>query len=160
MHNLEIVVDEWIVHYLSDKTKSCEVRQFIDKLIEKCDKILIPHGSKLERKIWELPKLSANFPARIRDNTKRFFSGIVKNSDKCRFVELSNSSVGTPLETMLEPIPHDDRYLIATALMMSVKVIVTTDQRLIDIVSPIPELERIGLKIQLLDEFLTEYLES
>jgi predicted nucleic acid-binding protein len=149
---MNITINEWIFHYISDQEKSELVHSFLQKLLEKCDKIVLKRSSPLMEKIWKLSKVSQYWEPKRRLLAKFFINSFIKNSYKC--VILENHEIPEIPQQLLSIIPSDDIYLIETAYATEDKFILTTDQKLQTILSPYHE-----FKIELVETFLLKYLQ-
>jgi hypothetical protein len=147
---VEITIDEWIVHFLSEKNKREIALDFLNKVHRKCDRLVTVRGGSLDQKIWNMAKISQNWDIEGRIIAKWFMSDFRNNSKK--FLVLEEPDL-EPLPPGLEhEIPEDDVYLAKTAVSTSDHLIVTTDTRLKERLSG-----RIELTIRLVDEFLKTY---
>jgi len=148
---MEITVDEWIVHFISWSQKREVAVKFLEKIHQKCDKLVTMRGKALDEKIWNMAKSSQSWDIGSRRLVKWFMGEFRNNPNKFRvFEELNMGQLPADLE---REIPEDDLYLIKTALCTSDHLIVTTDGRLKDKLSG-----RSELIIRLVDEFLETYI--
>ncbi|PUA34285.1 MAG: hypothetical protein B9J98_00075 [Candidatus Terraquivivens tikiterensis] len=148
---MKITVDEWICHYLSDRERLELISKFLQKMEEKCDKIVVKRGSKLMSKIWNISKESQYWELERRLLAKHFFNSFIKNSNKCEILEEHEIP---PMPTGLaQLVPKDDHYLVQTALATEDKFILTTDEKLYKIIS-----SHSSIKIELVESFLSKYL--
>lgn len=146
---MEITLDEWIVHYLSDPQKRELAFEFLDKILKKCDRFVTIEGEALDQKIWKMAKKSGNWDPVGRSIVKWFMASFRQNSEKFRLLKKSKT---TPLPPELERnTPPDDLYLIKAAITTS-SFILTTDERLKEKLS-----HRKDLAIRIVDEFLRNY---
>jgi len=147
---MEITADEWIVHFINESEKREIAIKFLEKIHQKCDKLVAIRGEALDQKIWDMAKSSQGWDVAGRRLAKWFMRVFRNNSDKFRTLEESDIE---PLSPDLENgIPNDDIYLVKTAMCTSDRLIVTTDGRLKDRLSG-----RQDLIVRLVDEFLEEY---
>jgi len=146
---MEIVIDEWIVHFISDPQKREVVREFLKKVLEKCDRFVTVRGEGLDRKIWRMVKESGQWEPESRELVKKFMARFRHNSKKFRILEGPNMR---PVPSELKrKTPSDDLYLVKAALSTG-GFILTTDYRLKEKLSQEQE-----LTIHLVDEFLGQY---
>ncbi|MEW6620289.1 MAG: hypothetical protein AB1422_13310 [bacterium] len=150
---LNIVIDEWIIHFISPKESTPEkqkiVFEFLQKVFEKCDKFVIIKGGKLEKKIWGIAKESGNWRPEIRSLVKNFIYQFRTNSKKFEILEENNL---IPLSSeLIQETPEDDLYLVKAAISTK-SCILTTDNRLKE-----KMVSRKELSIYLVDEFLKNY---
>jgi len=147
---MEITVDEWIVHFIYESQKREVVAKFLEKIRQKCDKLVTIRGEALDQKIWNMAKISQSWDIGGITLVKWFMREFRNNPNKFRVIEKINIK---PLSADLErEIPEDDLYLVKTAMSTSDHLIVTTDVRLREKLSRRPE-----LSVQLIDEFLEVY---
>lgn len=149
---MEITVDDWIVHFIaqSDLQKRKDVLRFLEKLFQKCDKLVAVKGGGLMQKIWQMSKESGDWDVASRSLAKYFFRSFLANSNKFLILEESNLK---PLSKELEQeTPPDDLYLVKAAINTTDRFILTTDDRLKEKLS-----HRQELTIRLMDEFLPQY---
>jgi len=147
---MEITVDEWIVHFIYESQKREVAVKFLEKIHQKCDKLVAIRGEALDQKIWDMAKSSQNWDIGGRRLAKWFMRVFRNNSNKFRTLEELNME---PLSVDFErEIPDDDRYLVKTAMCTSDKLIVTTDGKLKERLSGRQE-----LIVRLVDEFLEAY---
>ncbi|MEW6606158.1 MAG: hypothetical protein AB1414_01720 [bacterium] len=150
---MNIVIDEWMIHFISPKESTPEkqkmVFEFLQKVFKKCDKFVTMRGGKLEKKIWWIAKESSNWRPEIRSVVKNFINQFWLNSKKFWLLE-ENNLIPLSLEVR-QKIPEDDLYLIKVAISTK-SCILTTDNRLKEKMASQKE-----LSIYLVDEFLKNY---
>jgi hypothetical protein len=145
---MKITINEWIFHYISSQEKSKLVYRFLQKLWEKCDKIVLKRSSPLMKKIWRLSKDCQYWEPERRTLAKYFINSFIKNPHKC--VILENHEIRAIPQQLLSVIPSDDIYLVETAYTTEDKFILTTDQKLQNILSSYCE-----FKVELVERFLS-----
>lgn len=146
---VEIIVDEWIVHYMSNSENRGKIFQFLRKLLEKCDRFVTIRGEGLDQKIWKMAKRSAYWSPESRNLVKWFMANFRTNSKKFLIIEESET---VPLSPDLnQKTPSDDKYLVKAALTTG-GCILTTDSKLKEILSDWKE-----LKVYMADEFIDQY---
>lgn len=152
---MEIIVNEWLLDYLcphTDANKTKSVARFLNALLEKCDKIVIRNPSPFIKKFYKYMKQYQS------DNEcKKRFSRLNQlffyNYDKTIIVD--DRDIGKlPPETEGK-IPPKDKYLVELAYFSKDKILVTTDNRLKEILEVAPE-----IKVHLFEEFINNYLSS
>jgi len=147
---MEITIDEWIVHFISEPQKREVAVKFLEKIHQKCDKLVTIRGGALDQKIWTMAKSSQSWDAEGRKLVKWFMWEFRNNSNKFRVLEESDAE---PLSADLgREVPEDDLYIVKTTICTSDRLIVTTDGKLRDRLSGRPE-----LIVRLVDEFLETY---
>lgn len=144
---MEIVIDEWIVHYLSDPEKQEIVFKFLMKVFEKCDRFVTIRGKGLDQKIWQIAKKSGYWNPESRRLVKWFMGNFRHNSKKFHVIE---DSISLPLN-LKEETPPDDEYLVKAAVITK-SFILTTDYKLKEKLSHQKE-----VVVCMVDEFLDQY---
>ena len=138
-----IIFDEWLIHDLrgdNGESKRKETLTFLEKMYDRCDKLVILEGSPFVQKFYKL--LMKDNRVHIRSISRYLRNYFLLNSDKC--VKLS---VAQELpEELKDRIPHEDRYLYQIRQTIKQGIIVTTDEEL-----------RSLPNTYLRDEFLKEY---
>lgn len=146
---MQITVDEWIAHFISDPQKRKDALKFLEKLLQKSDKLVTLRGGPLNRKIFRMAEESATWDSAGRDFVK-WFMGEFLNSEN--FLMLYESNLQPLSKELEQETPSDDLYLVKTAINTADRFIVTTDNRLKEKLS-----HRQELTIRLVDEFLQQY---
>ena len=128
--SVPIVVDEWLFHDLlgeNGSTKQHETFAFLNKLIEKCDKIVVLSNSPFEVKTKDLIRKSENDPV-IRGMSQFFKTAILLNHKKTVLLNLRELK---PLQGHLSKVPEADQYLFQAYVKLRNKgsFILTTDNR-------------------------------
>jgi len=147
---MEISIDEWIVHYISDPQKCGIAFNLLERVYNKCDKFVALQGGGLMAKIWSMSEDFGSWEQNSRGVAKYFFSYFLYNSDK--FIQRISQTLCPLPEDLRQQTPNDDIYLVETAMNTQDKLILTTDGRLKEKLSGWQE-----LNIQLVDEFLQKY---
>lgn len=111
---MEITVDEWIVHFISDSQKRKDSLRFLEKLFQKCDKLVAVKGGSLMQKIWQMAKESGNWDPDGRKLAKYFLGVFLNNSNKFLILDESNLKP-LPLE-LAQETPSDDFDLVRAAI--------------------------------------------
>lgn len=139
------IVDEWLFHP-EDKEMTLKYTMFLEKLLEKCDKIGILERSSWVRKMFDIYK---NTEDPVENSFKSYLvNKIFYNSDKC----IKKEETNLPKSLNLKSVNRKDRYLAKAYFLTGADCIITTDSRLKD------ELEKIGIKSFEKEEFLSDYL--
>jgi hypothetical protein len=111
---MEIVVDEWIVHFIYESQRREVVTRFLEKIHKKCDKLVTIRGEALDQKIWSMAKTSQNWDVGGLLLVNWFMRAFRKDPNKFRVIEKANTK---PLSADLErEIPEDDLHLIMAAI--------------------------------------------
>jgi len=148
---MKIILDEWIYYFLKDRTKCEDTSDFLNKVMEKCDKLIFKTNSPLINKIWKLSKESQNWIPNQRALVKIFFGSFLKNSKKC---ELLDQEEIKPLpQKISSTVPRKDIYLIEIVFTLQNGLLITTDRKL---KNTLPD--SIKPKIKLIEEFLPQYI--
>lgn len=146
---MEITIDEWIVHYISDPEKFETTVEFLEKVFNKCDRFVTIKGEGLDRKIWQMDKKSSRWDPKGRKFVKWFMANFRHNSEK--FLVLDESGL-KPLHPDLEKAtPPDELYLVKAATTTESSIL-TTDNRFKERLS-----HRKELTFHIVDEFLNHY---
>jgi hypothetical protein len=123
---------------------------FLQALEDRPGQIVVLKGSKWTEKAWELWE---ERDSRVVLLSKLLYLGILIDPLKCRYL---NQDEITPLPSDLnEQVPDKDVYLFQTALAGGAETIVTSDERLIAMVT---NAQRHRIQVRLRDEFVAEYL--
>jgi len=149
---MEIVVNEWLLEYLRpDAQKSDRITaiQFLNALVQKCDKMVIKRNSPFADKLccymyrfgWD-------------DCSRKRFSDLHKRVflDPDETIIADESDIKELPKEIADKTPGDDRYLVELWYSKQDRIVLTTDTKLKDKLKDVP-----GLKICLLQEFLKEY---
>jgi len=149
---MEIVVNEWLLHYLCPDAKECDTNcafQFIKVWIKGSDKVVIRRQSPFTKKLYAFMKASESHSDFIKKRFVRLFKFSL-DSDKTIVVdECDINSLPQELEAKTPP---KDKYLIELAYSRPGSIIVTTDTKLKEKLQ-----DEVDLKIYLLEEFLQNY---
>jgi len=151
-----LILNEWIIHDLQNdngKDKQKESFQFLEKIREKCDEIILIENSKFIKKLWSFFKKasqSIEFKLKVRFIKDSF----IHDSEKTKIINLQN--VESKFYThILKDVNPDDHYLVLCYEYLKQKdketIIITTDKNLKR------TLEQKGISIELRDEFLKKY---
>lgn len=146
---MEIVLDEWIYHYISNPRKRETIFQFLENVLRKCDRFVTIRGKGLDQKIWAMAKKSSYWDDTGRKLVKWFMGSFRFNTKKFYVLEESNATA-LPAELEQET-PSADRYLVQAAITTG-GFILTTDTKLKENLSNRPE-----VTVCIVDEFLDHY---
>ena len=147
---MEIVLDEWICHYVQDAAADhSTLLSFLEKLVEKCDRFVTVRGAALDQKIWVMCRDCYQWSPTACDLARYFIRSIRIDPHKFRTVE--NEDLADLPPDVEGLVPEDDTYLIKVALAVGAPIL-TTDRRLRDGLSG-----QRGLHFLMADEFLTSY---
>jgi len=124
------IIDEWLWSDLCGENgpdKQKEAFDFIQMLCKKCDKIIVAKGSPFEEKTFNFFEQANNdiFKKKI---AKFYKNHIMFNSKKYQKVDISDVE-----DIPIQGIKPDDMYLIKTYKKIENATIITTDNKLIEI---------------------------
>jgi hypothetical protein len=148
-----IIVNEWIFHDIrGDNGLEAQDRAelFLEALLKGRDQIVVLRESRWTQKAWSLWK---ERDARVQLLSKLLYLGILIDLLKCWY--LNPDEVGPLPADLAEQVPADDVYLFQAALAGGARTIVTTDERLIEMVGAA---HHHGIQIRVRDEFVAEQL--
>jgi len=150
-----IVINEWLFHDI-DGSNGLQAQQrvelFLDTFRNGNDKIVVLRDSSWTHKAWQL---WTHNDVRVQILSKLLYLGILIDPLKRTFL---NPEEVQPLPPGLAAqVPDDDAYLFQTAIAGGARIIVTTDGRLIEMVTNANDF---GIELRLRDEFYLEYLGS
>ncbi|MGH7772227.1 MAG: hypothetical protein ACREQA_08300 [Candidatus Binatia bacterium] len=151
MSSLSFVIDEWLLHDLAGqngKDAQEEAGNFLRKLKEKCDKIVVLRGSPWAQKAYGLMTQPDPLISKL---SKYLHVAILLNSQKCRL--LSSDDLRELPDNLKNLVPADDLYLVEIFDSANAKALVTTDKTLYQSLSTAQI-----INIRLRDDFLKEYL--
>lgn len=148
-----LVVDEWIweEEILRNQEKRDKIFQFLIKLYEKCDRLIIVEPSPFVDKFYTLcERYNQAHDQGVRSIIKLFIYGLLYNSEKCIKYEQTELQV-LPKEIEKE-VKEDDHYLVRAYLTAQASILITTDTHLIETAS------KYSINCKHLDEFLSWYM--
>jgi hypothetical protein len=148
-----IVINEWIFHDI-DGTNGLAYQQRVENFLEAFrngnDKIVVLLGSKWTYKAWQLWKSN---DVRVQILSKLLYLGIL--IDPLKRIYLNAEDVQPLPAPLAQQVPDDDVYLFQSAIAGGARIIVTTDGRLIAIVT---EASNFEIELRLREDFYLEYL--
>ena len=152
-----LILDEWIFHDLqndNDKDKQKESFQFLEKIKEKCDKIVLIENSKFEKKLWNFSK-KASKNIELKYKFKFLKYSILYNSKKIEFLNLKNMELKN-YSGILEGINSDDQYFVLSYIYLKQSgkesiIIITTDKKLKGL------LEKKSISVKCRNDFIKKY---
>jgi len=151
--SIPIITDEWLFSDICGESGLAlqeQAIQFLLRVLQVCDKIVIVRRSPFEEKIYKLFKISAR-NLRLKAFSQFFKTAIFANSLKATFVNIE--CLPQLPNKLLEIVPRDDWYLIQAHLKISNSIIITTDGKLKDRLSNYK-----FIKIYIRDSFIRDYL--
>jgi hypothetical protein len=160
---MEYVVNEWLLDYFRYDDGTVERKKlfkFLAYFSSNDDVILIKTPSPFNEKLYNYAKDLQNDHKKYQ-YLKWFIKTIFRNRDKCKIFpewEYPTPSLNENLNSKLNQGNFDsDRYLFETAMFITKneKIIITTDEKLVEHVKEISE-----FKLILLDDFLKKYCNS
>lgn len=151
MSSVSLIVNEWVIHDLrgdNGEQRQRETLQFLIQVEQKCDHIVLLHGSTWMRKAYELMK---DPRASLRPVSKFLHLAFLRNPSKCQI--LGENEVQPLPDNMQSVVPYDDSYLIQLNTAVPRSTIVTTDRSLIERLSKLP-----NITVSIREEFLKHYM--
>jgi len=148
MPRRKIIPDDWLYHDLKGENgtdKQEEAHRFLEKLKEKCDKLVVLKESLIWKKFCEL---STDSRPQIIIYSKLLWGEILLDSLKCTWFEPS----ALPHSDMPADTPAKDEHIYQLARANCDAVVVTTDNILIEF------LKKERLCVDHRDVFLAQYL--
>lgn len=145
------VIDEWLWADLSGENSNDakkEAFDFIQKVYDKCDRIVMIKGSKFTQKTWRFCRDAKDI--RSHEIANFYTAKFTFNASKSVF--LDKASLKSVPEQVANETNADDHYLIQALETVDVEVLVTTDRPLLE------TLNRYGYKCALRDQFVKNYL--
>jgi hypothetical protein len=153
-----LILDEWLIHDLeneSDTIRQNESFQFLMKIKEKCDKIILVEDSKFMNKLWDFSKKASTV---ILKRKFKFLKDIfLYNSQKTKSINLHSIDIQN-CSNFLEGVNTDDHYLVLSYIYFkNLKqkdeevIIITTDKKLKETI------EKKGISIEFRDDFIRKY---
>lgn len=152
---MEFVVNEWLLDSMCPNADAHRLKmtlQFLNNLVEKCDKVVIRDPSPFVSKFYS-HYYNYKYDPECFGRFKKLFELLFINPNKTLIV--SDAALGELPPEIERKVPHKDKYLVELAYYSNDKIIITTDN---------PLKEKLGncleLKVYLFDEFIKEYLIS
>lgn len=150
-----MVINEWIFHDIKGENGldfQQQAETFLQTFIERPGQIIVLKGSKWTAKAWQLWEVR---DTRIQVLSKLLYLGVLIDPLKCRY--LNPDDVSPLPDDLAAQIPHDDAYLFQTAIAGGASQIVTSDERLVAMVT---NAERHGIRLRPRADLIAEYLGS
>ena len=156
---MELVVNEWLPEYLrpsATEEQKSKLENFLNKFIERNDKLFIRANSPFLRKILRLSKDYNNCISEV-NNVKRFIKLIYLDSDGCVIVDDDEINLEDQTRDLLIAggNTESDIYLFESASITSDRIVITTDAKLKNHL-----LNDNNYKVEMLDDFLAFYLNN
>lgn len=153
---MDLVVNEWLPEYFKPNASNDEkqkLEKFLNRFIEKNDKIYVRRPSEFYRKIHRYKKDYQN-NLKVNDQIGKFINLILINSDRCFIVDDDEFELSEEIRKKLIEGGNtaSDTYLFEAASATQTKLILTTDVKL----KALMENNEI-FKVELLDNFLSNY---
>lgn len=137
---MEIVINEWFLDWHrpdAHPENQHAVFKFIQWILQADCRLVILRNSPFTQKLNRYRK-DFDFECKTRESLKLFFSQILVNPEKCRIIEdvpaislEAEAILNRPVEPPLTNF-ESDRYLFESATTTEQKIIITTDQKLIE----------------------------
>lgn len=134
---MDFVFNEWFLDWRSPKDSTAEERQQVNRifkwLLQSEHRLVVLVDSPFMDKLNRYRK-DFDYDPFCRESLKMFFSGIFLNRNKCLQVETPPLLDDRTEELLAEEGRNfaSDRYLFQSAEISGEKIIVTTDQKLIE----------------------------
>jgi len=148
-----IVVNEWLFHDIDGSNgwqAQKRVEIFLEWLRDGDDQIIILRESRWTDKAWRLWTYN---DVRVAILSKLLYLGIMV--DPLKAIYLNPEDVQPLPASLAEQVPCDDVYLFQAAIAGGGRIIVTTDGRLVDMVTNACDS---GIELCSRDKFYREYL--
>ena len=153
MQSTSLVVDEWLIHDLrgdNGEKRQTEALQFLEKVMVKCDRLVLLRGSQWMKKAYKLAKETQ---PRLRLVSKFLHGSFILNSLKS--ITLNRNEISTLPEMLRTAVSSADSYLVALHRTVAESILVTSDE---DLARRLFDFQ--DMTIRLRDEFLKEYLKT
>jgi hypothetical protein len=153
---MEFVVNEWLPEFFkpnASKEEKEKLEKFLNRFIERDDKIYVRRPSEFFRKIHRYKKEFQNY-SNVNEQLDGFIKLILINSERCNIVDDNEFELSQAIVEKLNESGNysSDIYLFEAACVTETKLIITTDEKLKT------HMKNNGIFIvQLLDEFLSSY---
>lgn len=137
---MEIIVNEWLPEYFKRSASRDEKEQLVsilNFLISKPDiRIVVKRPSPFLEKIYAYSKSLQGFTAEYQE-LKKFIQIILRDSNKCRFVTDNETNLNEEFVEFIHANGNysSDLYLFEAGSTTELKIIITTDQKLIDYIN-------------------------
>lgn len=154
---MRLLINEWFIHDLGGDNgleAQEESARFLISLIKGSDQIVVLEDSPWMGKAFKLMKETDETVRRL---SKLLMGSVILDSNKCQRLKISElKSLPEELQKLLDErqVDSDDYYLLQTYYSTDIDFLITSDARLRDALSQIPE-----IKIVLRNDFLRPYLE-
>lgn len=153
---MEFVVNEWLPEYFKPNAsydKKQKLEQFLNKFIERNDKIFVRRPSEFYRKIYRYKK-DYQYDSKVNQQLNIFINLILLNSERCYIVDDNEFELSQAIVEKLNESGNysSDVYLFEAACITETKLIITTDEKLKTYMK-----NNEIFKVQLLDDFLNNY---
>jgi hypothetical protein len=149
-----MVINEWIFHDIKGENGlyfQQQTERFLQTFIDRPGQIIVLRESKWTAKAWQLWE---EHDTRIQILSKLLYLGVLIDPLKCRYL---NPHEVLPLpDDLVAQVPLDDAYLFQTAIAGGASDIVTSDQRLIAMVT---NAHHHGIQLRPRADFVAEFLE-
>lgn len=149
---MEIVVNEWLLHYLCPDAEECDTNlafQFIKAWMKGCYKVVIKRQSPFTKKLYRFMKESESHSDFIKKRFRKL-NLLFRDWDKTIIVE--QYDINDLPQELEAKTPLEDKYLVELAYSKSGRIIVTTDIKLKEKLQ-----DEVDLNVYLLEEFLQNY---
>lgn len=133
---MDIVINEWCPEYFKPLAKVDEKKQledFLNCMIKNNHHIYVRRPSPFLLKLYKLTKDYSNYSS-TTNSVRKFIKLILQDSNRCTFVDDNEQQLSS---AMIEKLNNrgntiSDKYLFEAASITQEKLIITSDQKLID----------------------------
>jgi hypothetical protein len=112
-----LILDEWLIHDLQGENgfeRQSESFQFLERVKERCDKVVFVRGSKFLEKVWGFSEVSAR-DSELRKKFKFLKTTFIFNNLKSEILDLRDIESESD-EEILKDVNYDDRYIVLSYL--------------------------------------------
>ena len=145
-----LVINEWLFHDLlleNGEENFRSTAKFLNALQNSSDRVILPAEKRWNEKANQLMKMSDPRRRQISQRLHR----LLRDSD--RAVRVWDEHKPSISETLSGRVPHEDVYLVSAYISGGADVLVTTDNKLFEILFECDQ-----VNCQMRDAFLAEYL--
>jgi predicted nucleic acid-binding protein len=152
---MRLILDEWVWADLKGENGEGAQREtfrLLQRVFEKCDRLVTVEGSPFLRKYFNMMQLRMNLGDPRRTIVRVVKAQFFQNSEKLQRLQ-EGSLPDTPAE-LEHKVKEDDHYLVRAYLAANADLLVTTDKPLMEALS------ECGIRCMNRDTFISSYLEN
>src|SRR5205823_4821697 len=116
----------------NQKEKQRETFEFLNRFVDSPATMVVIEGSRFDQKAWSLSRSNDQVLSSI---AKIFNLRIRLNTNRCKILNNDDAIAEVP-QNLSQVVNRDDHYLVQACLTSVGAILVTTDRKLIDAVSP------------------------